>query len=205
MMGKMNARLSAAASNGEASMRHHFIASILLIFAVATQAAADEYPSRRAGHWELTLTAEDNSVTPQVLQLCVDAESDQALHTFGGLMIAGTTCTQTLRKEAAAIHVDTVCRQGPTSTAYLQTIFTGDLDTNYTVRATTRVENESPADKAEPPRTVLIAAKWLGPCQGDQRPGDIVMPGGKRVNVIDFKRAMEKLNELMKKKKFGNP
>ena len=51
---------------------------------------------------------------------------------------------------------------------------------------------------------MLIAAKWLGACKPDQRPGDIIMPDGKRMNVIDLRDTMEKLRLLMKKKS-GNP
>jgi hypothetical protein len=32
---------------------------------------------------------------------------------------------------------------------------------------------------------VLIAAKYLGPCGPDQRPGDVIMPGGMKFNLLD--------------------
>lgn len=176
---------------------------LLILLAADSPAFAGDYPSRRPGHWELTLRLEDGSAAPQVIQQCVDAESDDMLHTFGGLTIGGTTCTTTQRKAGANLHVDTVCKVDDKITATLQTVFTGDYNASYTVRATTRVEGE-PAATATPPRTLLIAAKWLGACKPDQRPGDIVLPGGKRMNVIEFRDTMEKLRQLMKKKS-GNP
>ena len=43
--------------------------------------------------------------------------------------------------------------------------------------------------------TTTIEAKWLGACKPDQKAGDIVMPGGVKMNVKD----MEKLKALMPK------
>ena len=40
---------------------------------------------------------------------------------------------------------------------------------------------------------MTLEAKWLGACTADQKPGDIVMPGGFRMNIKD----MEKLKGLM--------
>jgi len=179
------------------------VASLLALLAADSWASAQNYPSRRVGQWELTLTAEDGSAAPQVIQQCVDAESDMLLHTFGGLTIGGTTCTSSQRKDGGNLQVDTVCQVSQKITATLQTVFTGDFSSSYTVRATTRVEGE-PANAQTPTRTVLIAAKWLGACKPDQRPGDIVMADGKRVNVIELMKTMEELGKLLKKKS-GNP
>ncbi len=44
---------------------------------------------------------------------------------------------------------------------------------------------------------MTIEAKWLGACKSDQKPGDIIMPGGMKMNVKD----MEKLKALLPKRK----
>ena len=43
--------------------------------------------------------------------------------------------------------------------------------------------------------TTTIEAKWLGACKPDQKPGDIVMPGGFKMNIKDA----EKLKGLLPK------
>ena len=43
--------------------------------------------------------------------------------------------------------------------------------------------------------TTTIEAKWLGACKADQKPGDIIMPGGMKINLKD----MEKLKGLLPK------
>ena len=42
---------------------------------------------------------------------------------------------------------------------------------------------------------MTVEAKWLGPCKPGQKPGDIVMPGGFKLNVTD----MQKLKGLLPK------
>ena len=36
--------------------------------------------------------------------------------------------------------------------------------------------------------TTTIEAKWLGACKPDQKPGDIVMPGGYKMNIKDAEK-----------------
>jgi hypothetical protein len=33
---------------------------------------------------------------------------------------------------------------------------------------------------------MVVAAKWLGPCHADQKPGDMIMPGGVKMNLRDL-------------------
>ena len=33
---------------------------------------------------------------------------------------------------------------------------------------------------------MTIAAKWLGSCKADQKPGDIIMAGGRKFNILDM-------------------
>jgi hypothetical protein len=35
---------------------------------------------------------------------------------------------------------------------------------------------------------MTINAKWLGPCKPGQKPGDIVMPGGMKINPQDYQK-----------------
>ena len=70
---------------------------------------------------------------------------------------------------------------------------TGDFNSAYTVKTTSHSEGGPsglPRDA-----TTTIEAKWLGACKPDQKPGDIVMPGGIKINVKDA----EKLKGLVPK------
>ena len=43
--------------------------------------------------------------------------------------------------------------------------------------------------------TTTIEAKWVGACKADQKPGDIVMPGGMKMNIME----LDKLKAMMPK------
>jgi hypothetical protein len=45
---------------------------------------------------------------------------------------------------------------------------------------------EAAAGAAPHDATMTMEAKWLGACKSDQKPGDIVMPGGVKMNVKDI-------------------
>ncbi len=68
---------------------------------------------------------------------------------------------------------------------------TGDFNSAYTVKSTSHSEG-GPAACTMSRQT--IEAKWLGACKPDQKPGDIVMPGGFKMNIKDA----EKLKNLLR-------
>ena len=35
---------------------------------------------------------------------------------------------------------------------------------------------------------MTIESKWLGACAADQKPGDVIMPGGVKVNVPELQK-----------------
>ncbi len=69
---------------------------------------------------------------------------------------------------------------------------TGDFNSAYTVKTTAHSDHGVAGIKDA---TTTIEAKWLGACKPDQKPGDIVMPGGFKLNVKDA----EKLKGLVPK------
>ena len=63
----------------------------------------------------------------------------------------------------------------------------GDFNSAYTVKTSSHSEggpSGMPRDHHDE-----IEAKWLGACKPDQKPGDIVMPGGFKLNVKDARKA----------------
>jgi hypothetical protein len=36
--------------------------------------------------------------------------------------------------------------------------------------------------------SVTMSAKWLGPCAAGQRPGDMIMPNGMKINIPDLQK-----------------
>jgi len=43
-------------------------------------------------------------------------------------------------------------------------------------------------NSARGPRTIAIAGKWAGPCASDQKPGDVIMPDGRKINLTHMQK-----------------
>jgi hypothetical protein len=157
----------------EAGMRPYLLLIPALVCALP--AAADELPTRKPGLWEIKMTIRGRELPMGNVQQCTDAETD-ALMTSSIVNMAGSECTKpTITHIGATYTVDSTCRIGPAATA-TRAVIAGDFDSAYTVTVS-----------SEPGTTrMAMEAKWIGPCKHGQRPGDIIMPGGIRINVREL-------------------
>ena len=159
-------------------------AFVVLTLLPAPEARAVEAPLRKAGLWEMKVVRTGSPMPEMTMQHCTDEATDKAMST--GFAPASTeTCTKhELQKTATGYVSDSVCSIAGTSiTAHAD--ITGDFNSAYTVKSTSRSERAP-----SPPRdsTMTIEAKWLGACKPDQKPGDIVMPGGYKMNIKDAEK-----------------
>jgi hypothetical protein len=194
-------RIPDGPSIGEQSMTRQFLSFRLAAFAAAlllgvAPAFAVEIPPRKPGLWEIKLPdrtviawrgqrgAEKTSAepTPGMMQHCTDETTDKQMNP-AFLPTAKEYCSKyDIEKTSTGYIADSVCTIGTTSRASHSEI-TGDFNSAYTVKFIS--DNQGGA--AGTPRDT-IEARWLGPCKADQKPGDIVVPGGYKVNVKDLKR-----------------
>jgi hypothetical protein len=155
---------------------------LLLALPAAGTARADELPIRKSGLWELKVVTTGSPVPPTTMQQCTDETVDRNMN---GMFATGQrTCSkQDIRKTATGFAADTVCTvAGRSITGHSEAA--GDFNSAYTVTTVSHIEGASGAEGSRT-MTVNVAAKWLGPCKADQKPGDVVMPGGQKVNVMD--------------------
>ena len=99
---------------------------------------------------------------------------------------------QDIQKTATGYVTDSVCNVGGMSITSHSDI-TGDFNSAYTVKS--KSHNEGGPASVPRDSTMTLDAKWLGACKPDQKAGDIVMPGGVKMNAKD----MEKLKALIPK------
>lgn len=153
----------------------------LALFA-ASAAGADELPIRKAGLWEMKVLRAGSPMPDISMQHCTDATTDKQMST--SFSPTKDTCSkQEIRKTATGYVSDSVCSFGSTTVTSRAEI-TGDFNSAYTVKSTShsdRAIGTAPRDS-----TTTIEAKWLGACKADQKPGDIVMPGGMKMNILDL-------------------
>jgi hypothetical protein len=169
-----------------------WLGSCLLALLPALEARAVEMPVRKAGLWEMKMVRTGSPLPEMTMQHCTDATTDKQMSSAFSPMSKNVCSRQDIQKTATGYVTDSVCSVGGTSVTSHADI-TGDFNSAYTVKSTTQSER-APAGL---PRdsTMTIEAKWLGACKADQKPGDIMMPGGMKMNITD----MEKLKGLAPK------
>jgi Protein of unknown function (DUF3617) len=180
-------------------MRHSFcpvLRSALLVPAAlcliaATPAAALDLPARKAGLWEVKMTFEGRNLPPQAMQQCIDAATDKAMNSFSGGLHQSMCSKQDVKKLGNTIVVDSVCEiAGATTTSHA--VVTGDFNSGYTVKVTSKRSGGRaiPGMSADGTTNMTIEAKHLGACKAGQKPGDMIMAGGHKINILDMQKML---------------
>jgi len=156
-------------------------------------AGAVELPVRKPGLWEMKVLHTGSPAPEMTMQQCTDATTDKDMSTSFSPMAKDICSKQDIQKTATGYVTDSVCGIAGMSIKSHGEI-TGDFNSAYTVKSTSHSEG-GPSGMARD-STTTIEAKWLGACKADQKPGDIMMPGGMKINLKD----MEKLKGLIPKK-----
>ena len=169
-------------------------AVFLLALLSPLEAGAVDLPIRKAGLWEMKVVRTGSPTPEMTMQHCTDESTDKEMSSTFSPMAKEMCSKQDIQKTATGYVSDSICNVGAMSITSHSDIV-GDFNSAYTVKSTSHHEGGS----ASVPRdaTTTVEAKWLGACKPDQKPGDIVMPGGLKMNIKD----MEKLKALMPKPK----
>ena len=160
------------------------LGTALLAALPAAGARADEMPVRKPGLWEMKI-AKTGSVLPEMtMQHCTDETTDKQMSTAFSPMAKEACSKRDIAKTATGYTSDSVCSVGgATMTSHADV--TGDFNSAYTVKSTAHSDKGAGGVHDV---TSTIEARWLGPCKPDQKPGDIVMPGGFKLNLKDAER-----------------
>jgi hypothetical protein len=164
----------------------------LLALLPSPDARAVEMPLRKAGLWEMKLMRTGSPLPDMTMQHCTDETTDKAMSTSFSPMSKEVCSKRDIQQTATGYVTDSECSAaGASMTSHAE--ISGDFNSAYTIKTTVHSEH-GPAGL---PRdtTMTVEAKWLGACKPDQKPGDIVMPGGFKLNIKDA----EKLKGLVPK------
>ena len=160
------------------------------LLALSPAALAEDLPLRKAGLWEMKIVKVGGSVPEMTMQHCTDATTDKEMNNSVSPLAKQICSKQDIQKTATGYVTDSVCSvAGVSMTTHAE--ISGDFNSAYTVTSTTH-SDKGPTGKPLDAAT-KIQAKWLGDCQAGQKPGDILMPGGFKLNVKDA----EKLKNLI--------
>ena len=167
------------------------LGSAVCLVLSAGAACAVDLPLRKAGLWEMKMVRTGGPMPEMTMQHCTDETTDKEMSSVASPMAKEICSKQDIQKTATGYVSDTVCSiAGMTVQGHAEIV--GDFNSAYTLKSTSHSEGGPTGTRDT---TTTIEAKWLGPCKSDQKPGDMIMPGGMKMNIKD----MEKLKGMIPK------
>lgn len=149
----------------------------------ACPSLAAEWPTRKAGLWDIKMIAGEGSMPAMTMQQCTDATTDKEMTNGLGPMTKEMCSKNDIEKTATGYVTNSVCNVGGrTSTSRAEIV--GDFNSAYTMKVLMHTDNPPAGVPADSKMT--LDAKWVGACKADQKPGDVVMPGGMKMNIKDM-------------------
>jgi hypothetical protein len=140
---------------------------------------AQDFPTRKAGLWEIAMTMSGGQMPPQQTKMCIDAATDAELFKLGMNASQGMCQRHDMKRDGGTVTVDAECKMGDTTAStHAVTTFTGD--TAYHTDINTKFDPPMAGHAAS---VMVQDAKWTGPCPADMQPGDIEMANGIKMNV----------------------
>jgi hypothetical protein len=157
----------------------HFGPAMLVIF-YTTLAPGAELPSRKPGLWEVNMSLPGRTGPGQVVQQCIDAATDQMMQSSAGPLSPSTCTKREVQTAADGFTIDSACALGGKS-ATARAVVTGSFQDNYSMTVTAQ-SDALPGGSM----TMSTAGRWLGPCKADQRPGDMILANGMKMNILEL-------------------
>ncbi len=139
-------------------------------------------PSRKPGLWEQTVSTDQMK---QTTRMCLDEAVDAKMKWWGG-KTGKSECTEQkiTPHPGGGWDFHAVCPMGESGTVTSDGSATGDFGSHYTVNVTSTATG-SPMPQANGVHKIAIDAVWKGPCPADMRAGDMELPGGMKMNMMD--------------------
>lgn len=142
-------------------------------------------PPRTPGLWETTVTEEGSEDTPQILQICIDAMTDQHLGILG-TDLSGDKCSKKTfsRNNDGSWGLLAECDMGTGAVTEYSGSISGDYSTDYTMKLRSQTTNPA-LPQMNRVTNYTVASKRLSACSKDQSPGDVVNEGV-HMNLFDM-------------------
>ena len=156
--------------------------TLTLVLIAMTPALAAELPSRKPGLWQVKTSIGSSNAQTRVIQQCIDAATDQMMQSSAGPFARAACPERDVRRSENSITIDSTCTLGR-KPATAHSVITGSFDSAYTMTVTSQSPGVPDANMI-----MTMDAKWLGPCTVDQKPGDVVMSNGMKINVPEMEK-----------------
>lgn len=159
--------------------------------ALSGAVAAIDLPKRKPGLWEIHSSLANLGGAGTMMQNCIDEKTDDLMARQGEANARQQCSRSNIRRDGNRVTVDMVCKiQGGTATT--RGAFSGDFESAYRGELVT---DYNPPVQGMKQSVVTLDARYVGPCQPGQKPGDIVLPG---MGAMTPDEIMKRLPEMMK-------
>ena len=147
---------------------------------VSAAAAADEFPRRKAGLWEMKTSG--GPVGARTVQQCIDAGTDDLLRIRSN---EGQNCSRpVVERDGNRYKVRSNCdNNGVKSTVAGDYTMSGDSEYTGDMKMTF-----DPPMSGVSEMNMKMQGKWVGACRPGMKPGDIVMQGMPKLNVLEMEK-----------------
>ncbi len=167
------------------------LATALACTATAAMAQDIDFPTRKAGMWEIQTVNEQGGMPDMTIKACVDEASDKLMMQAGLNMSKSMCPEQSMVQDGDTIVIDASCNFGGMKSKS-HTVMSGDFQSSYQVESTSEMSGmpNIPGMPAGPTKMTQTAT-WVGAdCTDGLAPGDMLMPGGMKMNVTDMMKMM---------------
>lgn len=162
---------------------------------LAPIAQAEEFawPARKPGQWELEMKG-SKSMPEMIVQLCLDAATDKDMMQMGMGMAKSMCPGQSIGREGDKIVIQSTCEIAGMKVAG-RTEISGDFQSEYTM--VTKADVTGAPAGGDGKTDVEHKAHWKSETCGDGMvPGDMLMPGGIKMNIKQMMGMMESLGKV---------
>jgi hypothetical protein len=140
-------------------------------------------PARKPGLWEQRVS---NGEVLQVSRVCLDPEVDAKI-SWWGAPATRDVCQKNLvtHRPDGGWQFSSVCDMGTGGQVTTAGVATGDFSAHYQLAGQSSTVGAA-APHMNGVRRLTIDAAWQGPCPAGMQPGDMSLPGGAKISLLEL-------------------
>jgi hypothetical protein len=144
-----------------------------------------DLPHRKPGLWRQTMAMEGMDRQMPATEICLDQASEAKMSMLGQHVNKDKCASQSFSRNLdGSISFSVSCEMGQNMKTVSNGTISGDFNATYTTVINTSTTG-GPSERMNGTHKITITATWIGPCAPDQKGGDMIMPDGRKISLID--------------------
>lgn len=139
-------------------------------------------PRRKPGLWVQTINA---SGMTQETKICLDDAVEKKMTLWGQGMSQEACARNEITPTAGGWKVESECDFGEAGKSVTSGTVTGDFSSKYVMKMTSTTTGAK-MPQANGTQTMEMTGAWQGACPADMKPGDMLLPGGMKMNIANL-------------------